>query len=140
MRSFEEQVALVGQRLLLWTPRKERQIGLGTYLWDDEILLDSGKKIREQHCIGMSAPPSPVPKFEVTLQNDTRVFEGVCGLKNTGIRLHPGERLLITKIRCAPWNHGTYVAGDFFYRGEPYSVLMSELVLPFEVPNLQPAG
>jgi hypothetical protein len=140
MRSFEKQVALVGHRLLLWTLRKERQIGLGTYLWADEILLDTGKKIREQHCISMIAPPSPVPKFEVTLQSNTRVFEGVCDLKNTGYWLHPGERLLITKIRCAPWNHGSYVAGEFFYRGEPYSVLLSELVLPFEIPDLQPAG
>ena len=132
MRSFEEEVALVGKRVLLWTSKKERQLGLATYLWNGEFLLDTGKKIREEHCWSMLAPPSKVPPFEITLRTDTRVFEGVSCLLNTGYYLHKDAKIRICSIEVKPWNHGGYVAGKFFYRGEPYWFVMSEVDLPVE--------
>jgi hypothetical protein len=137
MRSFEQECALVATRHLLWTTKKERQLGLATYLWMDEFLLDSGKKILGENCRAMVAPDSAVPPFEITLQEDTRVFEGMGRLINTGYWLHAGERVTIRKIEKIGWNHGDYAAGRFFYRGEPYWFVMSEVKLPMETPYLQ---
>lgn len=122
---------LIGQRLKVRT-KSGRSLGLGTYVWHGDILLDSGKKAREEQCTWEAAKPSPVPPFEVKLAGDMRVFEGVRILMLSRYWLHKGDTVRIVAIEARPWNHGRYVAGKFFYEGEPHWLLMSELKLPFE--------
>jgi len=128
---------LVGKRLVVKDAGSNIDLGLGTYLWDDEILLDSGKKITSDKCVCDIAQPSEVPPFTITLEEDTRIFEGVSHLLNTGYYLHKNEKIEIRKVQLMPWNHGRYVAGKFFYRGESYWLVMSEVKLPQAVPHLR---
>lgn len=112
-----------------------RQVGSGTYLWDDEILLDTGKKILASKCEVRVVAPSKVPPFEVTLRSDSRVFEDKgYSLINTREWLQRGTEVRIEQIAVKPWNHGGYVAGRF---GSKYWLIMSELELPHETPHLQ---
>src|ERR1700733_4228563 len=104
---------LVGKRLQIKS-KDGRDVGLGTYLWDGEILLDGGKKILGNECVWSTAPPSEVPPFEVLLTHDVRVFEGENRLRNTGYTLPKGDKILIEKVQVCGWNHGGYVAGKFF--------------------------
>jgi hypothetical protein len=128
---------LIGKRLRV-KGSGDTDLGLGTYLWDDDILLDSGKKVRGAQCKCELAPKSPVPPFEITLRGDTRVFRKSGGLQNTGTYLSPGIKITIVEVTTCGWNHGNYVAGKFFYDGsEPFWFVMSEVELPFETPHLQ---
>ncbi len=135
MNMFE----MVGKRLRI-RAKHGTDLGLGTFLWDNEILLDKGKKILTDQCVYDVAPRSKVPPFKIELTTDTRVFEGEGGLRNTGYYLPPKEGIEIIEIAVCGWNHGDYVAGKFIYKGEPYWLIMSEVELPMEIPYLQPVA
>ncbi len=130
---------LVGKRVRVKS-KDGKDIGLGTYLWRDEILLDLGKKIQGKECSWEAAPPSEVPPFDVVLLGDIRVFEGDANLRKTEYYLAKGDKVRIEKIALCGWNHGNYVAGRFFFQGDLYLFLMSEMELPKMVPHLQVVG
>lgn len=134
-------VDLVGKRLEVKT-KEGRNLGLATYLYNGEILLDGGKKIHESVCTWKEVPPSEVPPFDIVLKKDTRVFEreGRGSLLNSGYWIKAGKQISIDEIEVCPWNHGGYVAGKFLYQGDVYWVLMSEVDLSREIPHLQPVG
>lgn len=132
---------MVGKRLIVTTKDKTVDLGRGTYLWSDEILLDGGKKILGVNCRFEVTSPSEVPPFPIHLSEETRVFEGERNLRNTGRVLSKGEHIIIEEIRVCSWNHGGYVAGKVVYGGKPYWLLMSEVELPWETPQLRlPVG
>lgn len=135
MNMFE----LVGKRLQV-EAKNGQDVGLGTYLWNDEILLDSGKKILGSECVWRVIPPSEVPPFDIVLGEDVRVFEGEHNLRDSRYCLHKGDRIRIEKIQVCGWNHGGYVAGKFFLNTEPGWLLISEVELPRETPHLRLVG
>lgn len=132
-----EMFELVGKRLQVTSKDGSVNLGLGTYLWDDEILLDSGQKILGNHCSWSVTTPSRVPPFTITLTKDARVFDGSEGFHRTEYHLHASEKIEIVEITTRPWNHGSYVVGKFFYNGGIYWLIMSEIVLPQASPHLR---
>ena len=127
---------LVGKRLEVKS-KDGREIGLGTYLWNDEILLDSGKKIHASECVWSKVASSEVPPFEVILVAGCRVFVGEHNLINSGNYLHKSNKIRIEEVHVCGWNHGSYVAGKFFIDSKPYWLLLSEVELPREIPHLR---
>jgi len=111
-------------------------LGLATHLWDGEILLDTGKKIRDNQCIVELAEPSAAPIIAVEIKTDVRVFEDQHPIVSTGYCLKRGDRIEILELTVKPWNHGDYVTGRFLFRGTYYRLIMSELELPREYPYL----
>lgn len=130
---------LVGKRVQVQA-KDGHEIGLGTYLWNDEILLDTGKKILGSECVWSVVSPSEIAPFDVVLVDDVRVFEGEHNLRNSGYCLHKGDRIRIEKIQVCGWNHGGYVAGQFFWGSLSGWLLMSEVELPREIPHLRLVG
>lgn len=118
-----------------------QDLGLGTYLWMGEYLLDTGRKIREEDCQVEGAIAGQVPAFDIRLAADARVFEdsGRSLIRCGDYFLPTGERLHIEKIAVKPWNHGGYVAGKITYRDEPYWLIMSEIEFTPE-PQLKLVG
>lgn len=113
-----------------------RDLGLGTHLWDGEILLDTGKKVRDNQCVVELAEPSAAPIIAVQVQKDVRVFEDAHPIAATGNWLKRGEKIEILELAVKPWNHGDYVTGRFLFNGTYYRLIMSELELPREHPYL----
>ena len=132
---------MVGKRLIVIVKSKKGSVdlGFGTYIWDDEILLDNAKKILGKNCqwgVVESAPE--VPPFEVLLTESIRYFncEGRALLKTSGY-VAIGIRITIGEVSVRAWNHGNYLAGHCTKIGwEPWDrwVLISELDLPEERP------
>ncbi len=126
---------LVGKRLTVTGKNGAPDLGLGTYLWNGEILLDTGKKIKDSDCLWKVTTESKVPPFSIKLLEPARVFNGERHrLLNTGLVANARDEISIQKIEVCGWNHGRYVAGRFTHNGTPYWLLMSEVELPFEKP------
>lgn len=123
---------MVGKRLYVMDKKGLNLISWGTYIWDEEILLDGiGKKIHTNDCHWEElVNPPEAPPFGVTLVENTRVFFDETSLLNRGELLPKGRDLWITKLGKMPWNHGGYLAGQFCNpQGEYRWVLISELHL-----------
>lgn len=138
MRSFGIEYELVGKRVKVTSKTGTIDLGLGTYLWMGEILLDTGKKIKEEHCTFTVTDAGEVPPFEIAFTEATRVFRLDGGLSPARFYLEKGDKVRIDKILPLPWNHGKYVAGQFKGRKEHFYLLMSEVELPQEkLPHLR---
>lgn len=120
----------VGTRLKV-SKKDGSPIGFGTFLWDQDILLDGGTKIRLGECSIEVVPPSEVPPFEVTLTSNTRLFFGEDVLSRTVYSLEGGQKIEIVQVKVCSWNHGSYVAGKIILDSKTCWILMSELQLPY---------
>jgi hypothetical protein len=134
LRRFEEENALAGKRVKVTSKAGNIDLGLGTYLWMGEILLDTGKKIDEKHCTFEVTNAGEVPPLKITLLGDTRVFKLDGGLVKLGVYLEKGDTVLIDHVGKYPWNHGGYVAGRFGSTKDQFYLLMSEVELLEEKP------
>lgn len=124
---------MVGRRLMIMTILGV-PIGWGTYIWNEEILLDTGKKTRIGKCAVEELVGAPeAPPFQVLLKKDTRIFFDKGVLVNQGDWLAKGDKVWIEKVQKMPWNHGGYLAGQItLSNDEKRWVLISELDLPEE--------
>lgn len=123
----------VGKRVHVTSKNGRSDLGLGTYLFAGEILLDTGKKIQGANCTWKVVQAKPVPPFKITIAEPTRVFEGRGTMHVLrDVVLTPGQAVTIEKIYVAGWNHGMYVAGRFNLGGNWYALIMSEVKLPEE--------
>jgi hypothetical protein len=130
-RTQGDECALVGRRFKLLSRRREQELGLATYLWAGEFLLDGGYIVEEGACVAIPTPATtPVPIFEFVLKSPVRVFTLDGKLLETRHWLKGGDRVRIEKVATLPWNHGSYVAGKIMYRGLPHWLIMSEVNLP----------
>ena len=124
---------MVGRRLMILNIMGV-PIGWGTYIWNEEILLDTGKKIYTSKCaVEELVNPPPPPPFQALLKKNTRKFFDRGVLVNQGDWLAKGETIWIEKLQRMPWNHGGYLAGQItLTNDEKRWVLISELDLPEE--------
>ncbi len=135
MRSMDEEMRLVGKRVKVTSKAGTIDLGLGTYLWMGEILLDTGKKIQEEHCTFETTDAHKVPPFEIEFIADTRLFKLGGGLSPIqDFCLEKGDKVRVKQLLVLPWNHGSYVAGQFRGRLEDFYIIMSEVELPEERP------
>ena len=128
-----DEYGMVGKRITVTSVVGKVDLGLGTYLWNNELLLDTGKKIMGKNCNWKPIPPSPVPPFEFDLIHDARIFISDRSFHRYGVILK-GVRVKIEEISTKPYNHGDYVAGKFLSGGKEYWLLISEIRLPEEKP------
>lgn len=124
----------IGTRFHVTTQNGMRDLGLGTYLQQDEILLDRGTKVQARFFAIEPVRPSSVPPFTVELQNDMRLFRALLDsrLAITDFKLPTGKPICIETIALKKWEYGPTVAGRCTVDNSPFWLLMSTMVLPFE--------
>lgn len=128
----------VGERLRVETTFGT-SLGRGTYIWNGLILLDSGQTIRQEKCRWEPASPDPIPAFKIYLDSPVRAFHRDGGLYPSGGVLGANQFVTIEQIDTVGWNHGDYLAAQFFdARDRELWVLVSELGLPeIKAPHLR---
>jgi hypothetical protein len=135
--AFVSPTLQVGERLQVHMAGQA--LGLGTYVWDGTILLDTGKIVRQEKCQYTSAPPSKVPALRLYLPKPVKTFYRDGGLFRSPAALASHQFVIIEQIAVAGWNHGEYLAGKFYdRRSKEFWLLISDLDLPEEkAPHLR---
>src|ERR1043166_4781076 len=125
---LQAMVSLVGQRVVVATSRGQE---LGTYVWEDIIFLDSGRKIDGRSHRWKRAPndgrlPAPI---SVRLRNRVRIFFGTELTLNDSKRMSKGDTIVIARLERKKFNNQTFLVGRLEGEEERW-VLIGDITMP----------